>query len=103
MCLCLINGCSCNNSENLVVYRNYYVQDVTTFNYIITNKYQDVMRIANLVDGLVENDKYGNIVPSVAKSWNSEIVNGKQIWTFYLKEDVYWSNYKGDKYAGVLR
>jgi len=99
--LCITFNCSCKRNNNIVVYRNYYDQDVTTFNYMLTNKYQDIVQIANLVDGLVENDIYGNIVPSIAKSWKSDIVNDKQIWTFYLKNDVYWSDYKGNKYSLV--
>lgn len=95
-----IFGCSCSK-EDLLIYRNFYDKDISTFNYMISNEYQEMIRIANLVDGLVENDKYGNIVPSIAKSWKSEIVDGKQIWTFYLKDNVYWSNYKGEKYALV--
>lgn len=94
-------GCACNKDNDLKVYRNLYDQDVTTFNYLVTNEYQNVIRIANLVDGLVEHDKYGNIVPSIAKSWKSEIVNNKQVWTFYLKDNVYWSDYKGNKYGLV--
>lgn len=94
-------GCSCNNKNDFVVYKNFYDVDVTTFNYILTNDYDNMSRIANLIDGLVENDKYGNIVPSIAKSWNSEIIDGKQVWTFYLKDNVYWSDYKGDIYSSV--
>ena len=103
MIICIFNvcGCSFDSDKNLAVYRNYYEQDVTTFNYILTNDYHDIIRIANLVDGLVENDKYGNIVPSIARSWSSEIKEGKQIWTFKLKENVYWSNYLGEKYSLV--
>ena len=62
---------------------------------------EELIRIANLVDGLVENDKYGNIVPSIASSWENKMVDGKQVWTFYLKRDVYWSDYKGNTYGLV--
>ena len=98
ICIFNVSGCSLDSDKGLIVYRNYYEQDVTTFNYVLTNDYHDIIRIANLVDGLVENDKYGNIVPSIADSWSSEIKDGKQIWTFKLKENVYWSNYLGEKY-----
>lgn len=97
----LFSGCSCNKDDDLIIYRNFYEQDVTTFNYLLTNKYQDISRIANLVDGLVENDKYGNIVPSIANSWKNEIIDGRSVWTFYLKDNVYWSDYKGNKYELV--
>ena len=99
-CIAFISGCSCEKS-NLITYRNFYDTDVSTFNYMITNEYQDIIRIANLVDGLVENDKYGNIVPSIAKSWKHEMIGNKQVYTFYLKNNVYWSDYKGNKYGVV--
>lgn len=94
-------SCSCKKDSTLSVYRNFYEQDVTTFNYLTTNKYQNVVQIANLIDGLVENDKYGNIVPSIAKSWKHEIIDGESIWTFYLRDNVYWSDYKGNKHSLV--
>ena len=100
LCVCL-SGCSCSKDDNLIVYRSFYNADVSTFNYLVSNEYQEMVRIANLVDGLVEHDKYGNIVPSIASSWTSEIIDNKQIWTFYLKKDIYWSDSKGNKYAVV--
>lgn len=96
-----IVGCSCSENENLIVYRGFYDVDASSFNYLTSNEYQEMIHIANLVDGLVENDKYGNIVPSIAKSWKSEIIDNKQIWTFYLRDNVYWSDYKGNKYGLV--
>lgn len=100
-CFCFSVGCACNKDKKLIVYKNFYDNDVTTFNYILTNDYEDMSRIANLIDGLVENDKYGNIVPSIASSWKDEVINGKQIWTFYLKKNVYWSDYEGNKHSLV--
>lgn len=47
----------------------------------------NVMR--NLLEGLVETDNNGQLVPGVAKQWQSE--EGR-IWTFTLREDVRWSN-----------
>ena len=98
-----LSTCSCksNKEKDLKIYRNFYDQDVTTFNYLTTNALGDYMHIANFVDGLVENDKYGNIVPSIAQSWKSEIISNKQVWTFYLREDAYWSDYKGKLHSLV--
>lgn len=93
-----LTACNKNKNKNLMIYRNFYDQDISTFNYMSSNIYQEITRVANLIDGLVENDKYGNIVPSIAKSWKSEMIDGKQVWTFYLKDNVYWSDYKGNKY-----
>ncbi len=47
----------------------------------------NVMR--NLLEGLVETDNNGQLVPGVAKQWKSE--EGR-IWTFTLRDDARWSN-----------
>jgi oligopeptide transport system substrate-binding protein len=47
----------------------------------------NVMR--NLLEGLVETENNGQLVPGVAKQWQSE--EGR-IWTFTLREDARWSN-----------
>ncbi|XXN65165.1 ABC transporter substrate-binding protein [Enterobacter ludwigii] len=49
----------------------------------------NVMR--NLLEGLVETDNNGQLVPGVAKQWQSE--EGR-IWTFTLRDDARWSNGK---------
>lgn len=100
-CVSICFGCSCNSNNDIVIYKNFYDKDMTTFNYILSNEYQNISTIANMIDGLVENDKYGNIVPSIASSWNEEIIDNKQIWTFHLKNNVYWSDYKGNKHSLV--
>nr|WP_255433146.1 ABC transporter substrate-binding protein [Pantoea sp. B9002] len=47
----------------------------------------NVMR--NLLEGLVETDNNGQLVPGVAQQWQSE--EGR-IWTFTLRDDARWSN-----------
>lgn len=45
--------------------------------------------IRNLLEGLVETDNNGQIVPGVAASWRQE--QGR-VWTFTLRDDARWSN-----------
>lgn len=45
--------------------------------------------IMNLLEGLVTTDNFGQIVPGVAESWQSE--QGR-VWTFTLRKDATWSN-----------
>ena len=47
----------------------------------------NVMR--NLLEGLVETDNNGQLIPGVAQQWQSE--EGR-IWTFTLRDDARWSN-----------
>ena len=45
--------------------------------------------IRNLLEGLVETDNNGQIVPGVASSWRQE--QGR-VWTFTLRDDAHWSD-----------
>ena len=47
-----------------------YAIDTTTLDYSVTSKSSTSDVIANLVDGLLENDKYGNLIPSLAEDWS---------------------------------
>ena len=75
------------------VFKTTYVSEPTTFNYLTSDKQQSARFYCNMVDGLVENDKYGNIVGAIAKSYKiGENAAGKQTFTFELKKGVYWVN-----------
>ncbi|MDO6705801.1 ABC transporter substrate-binding protein [Photobacterium sp. 1_MG-2023] len=45
--------------------------------------------IRDLLEGLVNQDGEGNLVPGVAKSWETE---DSKTWLFHLREDAKWSN-----------
>ena len=45
--------------------------------------------VRDLLEGLVETDEKGDIIPAAAESWQSE---DNQVWTFKLRSDAKWSN-----------
>jgi len=49
----------------------------------------EIQVIRDLFEGLTNQDAEGNIVPGVAKSWQS---NDNKTWTFTLRKDARWSN-----------
>lgn len=56
-----------------------------------------------MVDGLVENDKYGNIKGALAKGYKQTSKGDKDVWTFQLKEGVAWvDNETGKEYSEVV-
>lgn len=70
-----------------------------TMDYVLTNKSADHAFNANFIDGLIENDRLGNLVPSVAESWETN--EDKTVWTFKLKQGIKWATYDGQEYAEV--
>jgi len=61
------------------VYKTVYAEEVTTMNYLVTNTNVDMLITANLVDSLVDYDRYGVIQPGLAETWESseeKVLNG---------------------------
>ena len=70
------------------VYTALYSGEVTTLNYLITTTTNDFALSANLIDTLVEYDRYGQVKPSLAESWT--ISDDGLTWTFALRKDATW-------------
>lgn len=82
-----------------------YVTEPTKdlFNYLTNQWTYNSYHYCNMVDGLVENDKYGNIVGAIALGYKiTDNADGTQTWTFQLRENAEWVNNKtGKKVANV--
>lgn len=68
-----------------------------TLDYLATSYAQDAEIHANLIDGLVEHNRYGDIVPSLAESWT--ISEDGKTYTFKVRKGVQWVRANGDEYA----
>lgn len=75
------------------VYRAVYSSEMTTMNYLYSGSTSELTVGANTIDSLVENDTYGNIVPSGAESW--ETSDDGLTWTFHLRPGQYWYDNTG--------
>lgn len=69
-------------------------RELETFNVLHSQRAEDFENLANLVDGLLENDRYGALVPALAYDWGTE--DGGLTWTFNLREGIYWVDMNGD-------
>ena len=77
------------------VYRSLYSSEVTTMNYLVSGTTYELVVGANTLDSLVENDTYGNILPSGAESW--EVSEDGLTWTFHLRAGQYWYDADGNQ------
>ena len=76
-----------------------YAIDPTTLDYSVTSKSSTSDVIANLIDGLLENDKYGNLIPSLAEDWS--VSQDGLTYTYKLRKGVKWYTSEGEEYAEV--
>ncbi|MCE1206279.1 MAG: peptide ABC transporter substrate-binding protein [Spirochaetia bacterium] len=72
-----------------------YTAEGSSLRYFYTPDTTDQRIAANTQDGLVEQDRFGRFVPSLAERW--EASPDSKVWTFYLRKDVPWVDSKGQK------
>ena len=80
-------------------YRTLYSGEVTTLNYLTTSTTNEFAVAANVIDTLVEYDKYGQVQPSLAESWEYDSEN--LTYTFKIREGAKWVKADGTVYADV--
>lgn len=68
-----------------------------TLNYTKTMQSENATHIANFVDGLVEHDRFGNLVPCLATDTGTPNENYDE-WTFTIKSGIPWVTCDGNIY-----
>lgn len=87
------------NSKIMKEYTTVYDTETTTLDYLVSSLSETREIVYNLVEGLVDFDKYGVMIPSVADSW--QVSDDGLVYTFKLKEGTYWYTNTGEQYAEV--
>lgn len=102
----LITACSSGGTETsgdnvaeVQEYRIVYSGEVTTLNYLVTSSTNEFAIAANLVDTLIDYDRYGVVQPCLATEWS--VSDDGLVWTFKLREGVKWLTHEGEEYAEV--
>lgn len=81
------------------VYRTLYSAEVETMNYLYTTSTGNLQIPANVVDTLIEYDRYGVVQPALAESWEHN--DDYTQWTFHIREGVKWVDKDGNEVADV--
>lgn len=80
-------------------YSTVYSGELTTINYLTTASENEFSAAANLVDSLIEYDKYGVPKPALATDWS--VSSDGLTWTFNLRKGVKWVDNEGKEVAEV--
>lgn len=94
----LLSACGQSNTDTST-YSSTFSGNPTTFNYLLDYYADNTAVITNLVDGLLENDSYGNLVPALAEDWS--VSSDGLTYTYKLRKDAKWYTADGEEYASV--
>ena len=94
----LLTACGQSGSDTKT-YSSTFSGNPTTFNYLLDYYADNTAIITNLVDGLLENDNHGNLVPSLAEDWS--VSSNGLTYTYKLRKDAKWFTADGEEYAPV--
>ncbi|MBM7636900.1 peptide ABC transporter substrate-binding protein [Streptococcus saliviloxodontae] len=92
-------GNSSSSSKNTSTYNYVYTGDPESLDYLATMRATTSNITSNVIDGLMENDQYGNLVGSLAKDW--KVSADGLTYTYTLRDDAYWYTADGEQYAQV--
>ena len=94
----LLSSCGQSNTDTST-YSSTFSANPTTFNYLLDYYADNTAVITNLVDGLLENDSYGNLTPALAEEWS--VSSDGLTYTYKLRKDAKWYTADGEEYAPV--
>ena len=94
----LLTACGQSNSDTST-FSSTFSANPTTFNYLLDYYADNTAVITNLVDGLLENDSYGNLTPALAEDWS--VSADGLTYTYKLRKDAKWYTADGEEYAPV--
>lgn len=99
--LAALQGCSNSSSAKKedTTYSYVFVEDPTTLDYTVSGRHGTSQITTQGVDGLLENDRYGNLIPSLAKDW--KVSSDGLTYTYTLRKGVKWYTSDGEEYAEV--
>lgn len=101
-CSLLLSGCKSSGRQirasfDTDIYKDYMTETnrIDSLNYLVTDKEKNMSLLGNLVDGLVETDRYGNLKPALAQDVGVADET-YTVWDFSIRGEVPWVNFQGE-------
>ena len=95
----VLAACSGSSAKGEKTFSYTYETDPDNLNYLTTGKAATANITSNVIDGLMENDRYGNFVPSMAEDWS--VSQDGLTYTYTIRKDAKWYTSEGEEYAAV--
>ena len=78
-------------------YKTVYATDIETLDYTFSSRQTNSAHYTNFVEGLLENDRYGNLKADMAESW--EVSEDGLTYTYHIRKGVPWVDSEGNEYG----
>ena len=91
----VLTACSSSSKKTGKTYNYLYGGDPATLDYVSTIKKNMTTAVSNGVDGMIENDQYGNLKPSVAENWSVSLDG--LTYSYMIRKGVNWYTSDGDE------
>lgn len=72
--------------KKMTEYSTVYTAEIDTLNYLKTTNSDSIALFYNILDGLVEFDRFGEMIPCIAEKW--EVSDDELTYTFHLRDDL---------------
>ncbi len=93
------SGTQTGEQKEMTEYSTVYTAEIDTLNYLKTTNSDSIALFYSILDGLVEFDRFGEMIPCIATDW--EISDDELTYTFHLRDDVKWYDWKGSEVRAV--
>ena len=86
-------------AKEMTEYSTVYTAEIDTLNYLKTTNSDSIALFYNILDGLVEFDRFGEMIPCIAEKW--EVSDDELTYTFHLRDNAKWYDWKGNEVRNV--
>lgn len=81
-------------------FNTVFSTDLETLDYTVSQRKTNGDHFTNFVDGLLENNPLGELVPALAESW--EVSEDGLTYTYKIREGVQWMDSEGNEYGAEV-
>lgn len=92
-------GAQAGAPKEMTEYSTVYTAEIDTLNYLKTTVSDSIALSYSILDGLVEFDRFGEMIPCIATDWT--ISDDELTYTFHLRDNVKWYDWKGNEVGTV--
>ena len=95
---CSNGGRQIKASYDTDVFYDYMLEGhtINDLNYVTTTDENSMRLLGNVVDGLIEQDRYGNLTPALALTTGTPSEN-YTVWDFEIRPNIPWADANGEK------